>query len=106
MDSLTEDYQQLLNNIVNLMPTDLDLALVLVKGQNINLSDLVNYMIHCRVKIPGLIRIFGVDDWLTYYKYYKSDKLMSVSVKVSNEEIYNDLIKILTEKLKQLDDKQ
>lgn len=96
MDSLTEDYQLQLNNIVRLMPTDLDLALILVKSQDINLSHVVNHMIACRVKIPGLVRIEDCTTGLYYSKYYTTDKLMSAWPFCSNKEIYDDLMKILT----------
>ncbi len=96
MDSLTEDYQLQLNNIVRLMPTDLDLALMLIKSQDINLSHVVNHMITCRVKIPGLLGVKEFLGNLCYNKYYKDDSLMSSHLQCTHKEIYDDLMKILT----------
>lgn len=95
MDSLTEDYQLQLNNIVRLMPTDLDLALMLVKSQGINLSHVVNHMIACRVKIPRLISIVDTVAGLSYATYDGNDVLASWTFRCSNQELYNKLSTLL-----------
>ena len=96
MDSLTEDYQLQLNNIVRLMPTDLDLALILIKSQDINLSHVANHMIAHRIQIPKLISIINSTNGLSYATFDNNDNLTSWTFQCSNQELYNKLMAVLT----------